>query len=73
MLGKAKAKVTREWLAQAVLEANGTPVPNNSTLVAVDYNADNDTYELVFESRSFPDVHEGETVPLLDEISEVDE
>jgi len=48
MLGKAKAKVTREWLAQAVLEANGTPVPNNSTLVGIDYNADKDTYELIF-------------------------
>jgi len=60
MVGKAKMEVSRQFILHAIREMSQPEVPEDATLVGVEFNAERDIYTLVVESESYPETLEGE-------------
>ena len=69
MSGKFSKEITREWIAHALREF-GEPIPDDATLVGMEYSAERDVYKCVFESEKTKEVLEGSQVYELSELKQ---
>lgn len=68
--GKGKVRITPEFISQMV-KFDRDDIPEDATLLRLEYKADKDAFEAVFKSKKWPETPEGGKVKYVDKIHKI--